>query len=79
MDCGHILSHLVFTLAPFLFLATESTLHQIVYILHYVYCQTAMQAYRYSGETWLLSLPTYLGGLGVSYLAWYDSALGGAD
>jgi hypothetical protein len=25
MDCGHILSHLVFTLAPFLFLATEST------------------------------------------------------
>eukprot|EP01043_Picozoa_sp_COSAG02_P033092 COSAG02_NODE_2243_length_9392_cov_12.624449_6_plen_121_part_00 len=32
--------------------------HQIVYILHYVYCQTAMQAYRYSGETWLLSLPT---------------------
>jgi hypothetical protein len=29
-----------------------------VYILHYVYCQTAMQAYRYSGETWLLSLPT---------------------
>ncbi len=26
--------------------------------LHYVYCQTAMQAYRYSGETWLLSQPT---------------------
>eukprot|EP01043_Picozoa_sp_COSAG02_P037555 COSAG02_NODE_2828_length_7940_cov_6.526081_5_plen_272_part_00 len=26
-DCGHTLSHLVFTLAPFLLLATESTLH----------------------------------------------------